>query len=183
MLSTCARAAVPGGYGEGMHVCIPSPYLGNGWTDCTEIWCVVRGPMAMRFTQDGRFCTSASVTIIHLSASVHSRSFIAQKASYWFMHLYLIPQWLILLRYFRFCIQFRNGRTSRPIVSPPLSATSRFFPMRAEGGGPRSFGRRSIRNLVSRMCPVCALGETEPNKDGRPLPTRRRDETFYGDDR
>ena len=27
---TGARADVP-----------PSPYLGNGWTDCAEIWCVV----------------------------------------------------------------------------------------------------------------------------------------------
>ena len=25
-------------------------YLGNGWTDCAEIWCVVRDQLAMRFT-------------------------------------------------------------------------------------------------------------------------------------
>ena len=36
---TCASADVP-----------PFPYLGNGWTDCAEIWCVVRDPLAMRFT-------------------------------------------------------------------------------------------------------------------------------------
>ena len=28
---------------------IPSPYLGNGWTDCTEIWCVASGPVTMEF--------------------------------------------------------------------------------------------------------------------------------------
>ena len=25
-------------------------YLGNGWTDCADIWCVVRDPLALRFT-------------------------------------------------------------------------------------------------------------------------------------
>ena len=25
-------------------------YLGNGWTDCAEIWCVVRDYLARRFT-------------------------------------------------------------------------------------------------------------------------------------
>ena len=30
---------------------LPSvPYLRNGWTDRAEIWCVVRDPLAMRFT-------------------------------------------------------------------------------------------------------------------------------------
>ena len=58
------------------------PYLGNSWTDCAETWCVVRGPLAMRLTQHGgcpheRTC---NCTYIHLSKSVHSRSFIAQKA-------------------------------------------------------------------------------------------------------
>ena len=28
----------------------PFPHLGNGWTDCAEIWCVVSDPLAMRFT-------------------------------------------------------------------------------------------------------------------------------------
>ena len=62
---------------------IPSPYLGNSWTDRTEIWCVDRGLLAMCFTQDGRFFTNARVTVTHLSTSIRSRSFIAQKASYW----------------------------------------------------------------------------------------------------
>ena len=35
--STCARA--------------PFPYLGNSWTDCAEIWYVVRDPLAKRFTE------------------------------------------------------------------------------------------------------------------------------------
>ena len=31
---------------------IPSvSYLENGWTDCAEIWCVVRDQLAMRFTK------------------------------------------------------------------------------------------------------------------------------------
>ena len=39
--------------------------------------------------QDGRFCTNASVTVTHLSTSIGSRSFIAQKASYCFIYTYL----------------------------------------------------------------------------------------------
>ena len=35
---TCARADAP-----------PFPYFGNGWTDCTEIWCMVRDPLARLF--------------------------------------------------------------------------------------------------------------------------------------
>ena len=41
---------------------LPSiPYLGKGWTDCAEIWCVVRGQLAMRFTLSGMgfICTCA----------------------------------------------------------------------------------------------------------------------------
>ena len=33
-----------------MHVRTGFPYLGNGWRDCAEI-CMVRDPLAMRFTQ------------------------------------------------------------------------------------------------------------------------------------
>ena len=36
---TCARADAP-----------PFPYLGSGWTDCAEVWFVVRGPLDWRFT-------------------------------------------------------------------------------------------------------------------------------------
>ena len=36
---TCARADAPS-----------VTYLGNSLTDCGEIWCVVRDPLAMRFT-------------------------------------------------------------------------------------------------------------------------------------
>ena len=35
-----------------MHVRTPFCYLGNGWTNCTETWCVVRVPLAMSFTKD-----------------------------------------------------------------------------------------------------------------------------------
>ena len=41
------------GGGVHMHVRTPFPYLGNGWTDCVETWYVVRGPLVMRFLQDG----------------------------------------------------------------------------------------------------------------------------------
>ena len=27
-------------------ICAPFLYLGNGWTDCAEIWCVIRDPLA-----------------------------------------------------------------------------------------------------------------------------------------
>ena len=39
-ICTCARADVP-----------PFPYLGNGWTDCAEIWCVARDPLARLFAK------------------------------------------------------------------------------------------------------------------------------------
>ena len=41
----------------------PFPYLGNSGTDCLEIWCMVRGPQGMRFTQDENIRTSARVTV------------------------------------------------------------------------------------------------------------------------
>ena len=31
--------------------CALFPYLGNGWTDCAEIWCVVRNPLARLFAK------------------------------------------------------------------------------------------------------------------------------------
>ena len=68
------------------HVRIPFPHLENGWTDCTETWCVARGPVAMHFTQDAIFCTNASVNVTHLSTSIRFRLFIAQKASYWLIN-------------------------------------------------------------------------------------------------
>ena len=37
-MRTCARADVP-----------PFPYVGNGWTDRSEIWCVVGDPLAKLF--------------------------------------------------------------------------------------------------------------------------------------
>ena len=41
---TCARADVSS-----------FPYFGNGWTDCAEIWCVVRDPLTRHFlkVEDG----------------------------------------------------------------------------------------------------------------------------------
>ena len=34
-----------------VHVCTTFPNFGNGWTDCAEIWCGVRDPSVVRFTQ------------------------------------------------------------------------------------------------------------------------------------
>ena len=41
-ICTCARAH-------------PFSYLGNGWMDCAEIWCVARGSLAMHSTQNGGY--------------------------------------------------------------------------------------------------------------------------------
>ena len=48
------------------HVSTPFPYLGNGWTDCAETLCVIRGSLAMCLTHNGGgggIRTSASVTL------------------------------------------------------------------------------------------------------------------------
>ena len=39
------------GYIARAHVRTPFSYLGNGWTDCVEIWYVVGDPLAKRFTE------------------------------------------------------------------------------------------------------------------------------------
>ena len=57
---TCARAPVP-------H---PFLYL---WTYCAETWCVFRGPLAMRFTQNGDTSARETVhTFQHLFAPARS---------------------------------------------------------------------------------------------------------------
>ena len=48
-------------------------YLWDGWTDCAETSCVVREPLAMRFTQNGDILMSARVTVST------------------FKHIYLLP--------------------------------------------------------------------------------------------
>ena len=67
---TCARADVPSVL-----------YLGNGWTDCAEIWYVVRGQLAKQLTQ----------------ASIHLRSFIAQKASYWCVRVNAYEEFVMVI--------------------------------------------------------------------------------------
>ena len=37
------------------YVRTPFLFLGNGWKDYTETWCVAWGPLAMRFTKDGGY--------------------------------------------------------------------------------------------------------------------------------
>ena len=39
----------------------PFPYLGNGWTDCAEIYYVVRDPLARLFTKGWGTLTRAHV--------------------------------------------------------------------------------------------------------------------------
>ena len=46
-----------------VHVRTHFTYLGNGWADCAETWCVIRGSLAMRFTQNRDIRTSARVTV------------------------------------------------------------------------------------------------------------------------
>ena len=62
----------------GRHVrtgaCARFSYLGNGWTDCAEIWCVVSDPLARSFAnvQDGvylnvRTCARGDVPLFCIS--------------------------------------------------------------------------------------------------------------------
>ena len=41
----------------------PPSLFGNGWTDCAENWCVIRGSLAIHFTQDGDIFSRARVTV------------------------------------------------------------------------------------------------------------------------
>ena len=70
-ICTCIRAH-PEDTAAREHVRIPFPYLGKCWTDCTEICCVARGPVARRLTRYGRFCTNAGVTVTNLSTSIRT---------------------------------------------------------------------------------------------------------------
>ena len=53
------------------HVRTPFPYLGNSWMAYAEIWYVVGDQLVQLH--------------ISLCISIHLRSFIAQKASYWYI--------------------------------------------------------------------------------------------------
>ena len=44
----------------------PFSFLGKGWTDCAETWCVVRGPLAMCFTQDGWYPHERTCNCTHV---------------------------------------------------------------------------------------------------------------------
>ena len=48
---------------------IPFTYLGKGWTYCAEIWCVVRDPIAMRFTETKSVVHLQVRTCVPLSVS------------------------------------------------------------------------------------------------------------------
>ena len=66
----------------------PLPELGNGWTDCAKIWCVVRGQLAMRFTKAGDISPSERVTV-HTFEHICSLPLVHHpKASYWLYEFY-----------------------------------------------------------------------------------------------
>ena len=48
------------------------PYLGSGWTDCAEIWYVVRDPLAWRFTE--------ADDVVHLHFALYTGSGISTRA-------------------------------------------------------------------------------------------------------
>ena len=98
-----------------IYVCTAFPYLGDGWTDCSELWYVVVGLKAMRFisTRSGEHCTYARahhfsylsnrwsfvmkfVVLLdtHQLCVVHRLSNIcasARTAVHSFKHIYLLP--------------------------------------------------------------------------------------------
>ena len=49
----------------GVHLRLRTPfsYLENGWTDCAENWCVIRGLLAIHFAKDGDIFPSARVNV------------------------------------------------------------------------------------------------------------------------
>ena len=61
------------GDGVHLHARTPFPHLWNGWTDCAEIWHVVRGQLARQFTQtkDGvHLHVRTCVPLFHISGTV-----------------------------------------------------------------------------------------------------------------
>ena len=69
------------------------PYLGNGCTDCAEIWCVLRGPLAMHFTQNGGYLhgrTGLSPKGILLVLTM-CKSDISAK---YYIYFHLFPAWI-----------------------------------------------------------------------------------------
>ena len=60
-------------------------HLRDRRTFCSKIWCAVRHALSARFAQDGGHLHERTCSCTHiLSTSIHSVSFISQKASYWF---------------------------------------------------------------------------------------------------
>ena len=67
--------------GVHVHVRISTPLSvsrGNGWTDGAENWCVVRGPPAMHFKQDGDILPSARVTV-HTFKHIYSLTLVHRR--------------------------------------------------------------------------------------------------------
>ena len=42
------------------------PYLGNGWKDCAENWCVIRGALDIHFTKDGGYLLERTCKCTHI---------------------------------------------------------------------------------------------------------------------
>ena len=49
-----------------VHVRTPFPCLGNSWTDCADNWCVVRGLLAMHFTQNWSYLLERACDCAHI---------------------------------------------------------------------------------------------------------------------
>ena len=77
----------------------------------------------MRFTQDGRFVTNASVTFTHLSRSIRSRSFIARKESYFLVTVRHIGVFLTRLTEY----SANTARLLKVINTRDLSCVERTF--------------------------------------------------------
>ena len=50
------------------HERTPFSHLGNNWTDCTENWCVVGGPLSYAFTKDGGYLLDRTRNCAHIVA-------------------------------------------------------------------------------------------------------------------
>ena len=78
-MRTCARADVA-------HF----PYLGNGWTDCAEVWCVARDPLAKLLQEFmvGHSCTRTCALLFRISETA-GRGRTALKFGMWLEAHYL----------------------------------------------------------------------------------------------
>ena len=90
------------------HGRFPFPYLGNDWTDCAEISCVVIGPLDMRFTQDGGYLLHRTYNGTHISAHVFASARSSPKRRF----TGYIPRWAP-------CLKDCKTNCARTMYDPP----------------------------------------------------------------